>query len=139
MTKRPVQIFALLSRIVFIVAVIANFCLPVVENKTIGTNVWNVIVLGLWSYALLSSLGYFKTVVSSDEDGCTVYTTAVPIVKVGIVRIVEFFWYYFSRKQNISYRDFITLVVIDVIYMLLLLVDKSSYYYVSMEEDEYEK
>lgn len=136
MKKGTVPIFLRLAQIIFVVLVIINFVLPLRSDRSAGFNVFNFIIVILWVYALLSSLGFVKKIAKQDEDGVIEYDTTIPIAPVGIFRAVEFGYYMLFKHNVFLYKDFIILVILDITYLILLLIDKSSYCYESCPGEE---
>lgn len=136
MKKGTVPVFLRLAQIIFVVLVIINFVLPLRSDHSAGFNVFNFIIIVLWVYALLSSLGFVKKIAKQDEDGIIEYDTTIPIAPVGIVRAIEFGYYMLLKHNVFLYKNFIILVILDITYLILLLIDKSSYCYESCPGEE---
>lgn len=137
MSKRPVPIFLILSTIVFVAVVACNVFLPLLQGRSSGVCIGNLIILGCWTYTLLGSFGIIKHIAVQDEDGNIEYDTTVPVIQVVILRLIELGYFMLFKRINFEYKHFIVLVVLDVVYVVLTYVYKGSYYYESRaEEDE---
>ena len=122
-----------LSVFMFVITLLLNVIAPI-QNRIFHPDFFNLLVIGFWIYGLLSSLGYFKKPVLK-EGNRTEYITAIPIVQIGLVRLVQALWHWFVMHGDIQIGWFIALIVIDIAYIMILLLDKSSYYYESVERE----
>lgn len=122
-----------MSVVLFIVTLICNIVLPVF-GRFLHPDVFNIVIEVCWTYGMLSSLGYFKKPVLK-EGKRVEYETTIPVVPIGMIRVIQLVYHLFLKKSSLSVGLFIALVVIDVIYVFILLLDKSSYYYESVERE----
>ena len=128
--------FLTFSKIIYTIVVLFNLFVPLFDAKLgVNVNVFQIAVIVIWTYGMLCSLGYFKKVVSKSNGVCK-YEISIPIVPLGIVRILEGMFYAFLSEVVINWKMFIACIAVDVIYLLLILMDKSNYYYMSVEEED---
>lgn len=132
MKTGTMQIFLILSKIIFFGLLIANAILPVVSTKQTGIGFWQIVISFIWTYGFLSSLGLIKKIVSQDEDGKIEYATTIPFLPVGVVRVLQFGWIIWRARSVFLPKNFIVLIALDVVYTVILLLDKSSYCYESV-------
>lgn len=121
-----------ISKIFYLVIFICNVVFPL-KGKVLNISFFNLVIIILWTYALLSHLGYFLKQVSENEDGVIEYENSIPMVKLAVVRIAEAGYYALFRRDIINWRIYVILVGIDIIYVVFLLFDKGNYYYESEE------
>ena len=133
--KKSIPVFALISRIVFVVSAGLNLILSTRSDSMFGLSIWNVACLVVWTYAFLGSLGFIKFVVSEEEDGTIVYDTPFPIIQIGVLRVLQLGFMLWRHKSVFDYKVFIILVVVDALYAAFLLIDKSTNYYLSYGGD----
>lgn len=134
--NNTLQIFLLFSKILILVEIFANLVLSVNTEKKLGLGIFSVLIVIFWLYGFLGSLGYLKKTVSEDEDGVIVFDTPIPIIQIGILRILQFGYFMWRKRTVFNYRVFIVLIAIDVVYLIALLLDKGSYYYMSISEED---
>ena len=130
MKKKPVMITSILVKIMFVVKIITNMIF--VSREGASYSFFNMAESIIDVYALAANLGFIKNIAEEFADGRVIYDVPVPILPVGIVRVVEAF--YVCLLHTINLRSFIVLVATDALYLALLLIDKSSYYYESVKE-----
>ena len=135
MKKKSIPILLLISFIIFGCIAVANAILSIAGKSIVKPCFINWIILCIWVYGLLASLGFVKKYLSENEDGVIEYDTPIPFLPVGILRILEYMYYAWLRRMTINYKVFALLIALDVMYTIILLLDKSNNYYVSEEED----
>lgn len=128
------QIFYILSKIIYIILVVLNIVLPTLQSDRFGFGFWQVAVTIIWTYGILSSMGYFKKIVSQDEDGKIEYMTSVPFLQVGIARVLQLLYSMWRLRSEFILKNYIILVAFDVALAVVLLLDKSTYCYESTVE-----
>lgn len=118
----------------FVCIAVLNVVLPIL-GKYLHPDVFNLLVVAVWLYGFLSSLGYFKRPVVREEQRVE-YETSVPIVQIGILRVIQVLYHIPLKHDGINTVVLIVLVCFDVAYVLLLLLDKGSYYYETVEREK---
>ena len=136
MKKGAIPIFLRLAQVTFAVVMMFNTFLPILKHARIGLCLFNAAVMILWVYGMLNAHGVIKKIAAQDEDGNITYDTTVPLVQVAVVRVIEFAYFIWRKRQLLIYRNFIVLIVLDVLLVLFLLLDKGSYCYESCKEEE---
>lgn len=136
-TKTPVQVFKIFIWIVFIAEIVLNIALSPLSSKKIGINVFSMLELIFYVYALLCAHGVFKIVSEYVDDDTKVirYETSVPMIQIILVRIAQVLIYLMFKRADIVLKHFVILVITDILFIIVLLLDKSSYYYESVEEN----
>lgn len=132
---KPVQVLLALADIMFIAVCVANVILPVLHTKNLGLDLFHFIIIIFHVYAALGCHGYVKKI-SMLEDDVIIYDTTIPLLQVTVVRILELIYHYFRHWKDLNLRNFIILVILDVLYFLILLLDKGKYYYESRAMEE---
>lgn len=124
-----------LSRIFYLVIVIANVVISVKYEFNI---VFNLLVVLGWATGFLSSQGYGCRFVSKIE-GKSIYEIKVPIVLIGVLRILQLLLSYFF-KWKIQFPLYLILVALDIVYIIFLVLDNSHYYFeLGDDEDEWDE
>lgn len=124
------------SKGIFAVLVFINLVLPLYSGQIMKFNLFQLIIVLVWSYGLLSHLGFFKTQVSDGTEGKILYEPNTPIVQIGILRLIELIYFLALKREVFNWKVFILLIVWDVFYIIFLLLDKSRYVFEMEEEDE---
>lgn len=136
-----------LSRIITVfcvIGVVCNLFLPLFDGTAVNKISLQFAMAAVWIYGLLCSRGVFKKASSDWSDNKIEYSTSVPIVHVGVLRIIEAVWFAAVHGGEIIWIRYGILAVLDVVYIVLMLVDKMNYYYVGIresggEEDMYDQ
>lgn len=122
----------------FVVGVILNLFLPVCDEMLFNKQMLQFCLIAVWVYGLLCSKGIIKKIVSENSEGVIEYTTSVPIVQIGVIRIAEVLWFVFRHSGEVIWRNLGILVIVDVVYVALMLADKMNYYYIGVREKDEE-
>ena len=123
--------------------ILVNLFVRVATGGMFRISPFNVIMVVVAIYGLLSALGYFKVIISSDEvTGQIKYEANVPLTAVFILRALQLgVLLIFMGKVDVSFLNFGILIVVDFVYYVFLLIFKGQFYYVSEliaeSEDEF--
>lgn len=132
--EKSLKLFLHVSKIIFVILTAINIALPIVKTRAFIIIVCKIIIISVWGYACLSSLGYCKKVISEkDYAGRVRYETSVPFLPIAFLRIFEAFYLFVFRSGEVNWKNLAICIIADVVYLLLLLIDKSRYYYESAE------
>lgn len=123
----------MISKVLFGLLAVVNVSLMFCGEKW----VWlNLLVIADWFTAALSSAGYMKRFVNK-IDGNSIYEIRVPVISIGVLRMVQALLTLFFDGWTMSAPLFILAVIVDVIYAAFLMLDNSHYYFeLGDEEDE---
>lgn len=121
--------------VLYIFIVLLNLFINITGTGRINHDLFTILIIAVWTYGILCSNGYFKRTASKAPNGVITYTTNIPIVQIGFIRVFEFLWFVFLSKKEFNLKYFFVCVAFDLLLVILLLIDKSSYYYESVEED----
>lgn len=120
-----------ISRVLCCILCVINLIVPMYPESKVNVSIFQFLLIGFWIYGLLSHLGYFKKQVSFDTDEELItYETSIPIIQVGLLRIVQFGYYYIAHVDY-NLKVFVVFVIADIIYTVFLLLDKAGYVYES--------
>ena len=133
MKNKPIQIWQAMATFLGIIAVPLNSVLSVKTEGSVGI-LFLLAYLIIIIYGLLCCHGYVKKIASIDDLGEVEYKTAVPIVQIGIFRIIELGWYYW--RAELLLRNVLILIIIDLAFLVCMLIDKSTYVYKSKADTE---
>ena len=118
-----------IARVFYAILVILNVLVPVYAGKSINTFFAQYLVLIFWGYAILSQAGIFKVPVPSDVDDDIHYEANVPLLQVGLTRILEAVYFAVLKGDVVNWKVFIVYIVLDALFASFLLMDKSRYYF----------
>lgn len=130
-----IMVFVRIATIWYFVIVALNLIVPLLDGKSLNVNLFSVLMIVIWTVAILSANGFIKRVASKSDESI-VYDTILPIMPATIVRIVEFGWMFFRHHATFKPKVFFIEVVFDVIFIVILLLDKTHYYYEAVVEEE---
>lgn len=132
--ERSIVFFLKILKVCYLVIWFVNIYFGPLDEKSLVVNVARILILGIWTYALFSALGYIKKAVTEpDKNGIIKYETKIPFVPIVIIRIVEVVYFLIFKAGGVSWRNVFICIGADLLYTFLLLLDKSNYYYESIE------
>lgn len=132
--NKSLNIFMLLSKILFVLIIISNVFSPVYNVSSTVRNIIHFLVILFWIKGLLGCLGYLKKVVAREENGTIRYEVSVPFLPVFILRIIEALYGVLRKAISINLIWFGLCLFLDTVFLFVLLFNKSNYYYESIEE-----
>lgn len=133
-----IMLFTRIATVWYAAIVILNLVVPVLNGTFLNFNLFSVIILIIWTVAILSAHGIIKRLVSTLDDKI-VYDTVLPIFLPTLVRLGELAWMYFRHKQSFNKTVFLIEIAADIVFIIILLLDKSRYYYEAEEVIESEE
>lgn len=120
-----------IARIYYVVLLALNIIVNV-SGVFPNKNVLQYAVVVVLGYGLLCQHGYFRKEVKC-ERGVTEYEQSVPTLAWGVLRLLQWIFYYMFRIKDVTMGRFWFLVVLEAGFVAFLLYDKSKYYYESRE------
>lgn len=124
------------SKAFYTIIVILNILLSTTRGKLIfRPTIFSFVAILIWTYGMLAHMGYFKYEVGRSEDGNIQYESKIPIVQIGVLRIMQV-GYGLLKLKTTNWVPITILIVCDAIYIIFLLMDKGRYYYESECEEE---
>lgn len=124
-----------ISKIIYAVILFCNLVLPL-QGEFMKLDVLQLIAVIIWTYALLSQLGYFRTQISDGSDGVIRFEPNTPIIQICLLRAIQFGYLFMIKKEIVNWKVFIIVFVLDMFYLVFLLFDKSRYVFEMEGEDE---
>lgn len=131
------KFFLMLSKALFVVVALCNLMLPITAKSWCHPHITQVVLVLVWFYGFLCSLGYFNNSITKEQDGIVVREISVPIIQIGIFRICQII-FFLLRGSELDWKMYFVCIGLDLFYLVLILVDKSNYYYISIAEGENE-
>lgn len=120
--ERSIMFNTYVMKVGYVALVILNIGLPCIDGTHSRLWLMQISACVVWVFGLLGGLGYFNQL--------------VPILQIGIVRIIEcLYLLLFKYKVTIWWAVGIYILA-DVIYLVYLLIDKSNYEYVIEESED---
>ncbi|MEY8333066.1 hypothetical protein AALB53_08180 [Lachnospiraceae bacterium 47-T17] len=139
-TNRKMQLYIWVIRAFYIFVLLGNLIFSIYSDKLFQPGIFAVSIIMIWTYGLLCAHGFFRKVVSEeDENGQIRYETNIPYTPVSVVRIVELAYSFIGALETTNFKALLILIGLDVMFTVILLAYKSSYYYISelyVEEGE---
>lgn len=129
-----ILLFSRIATAFYFVLLIVNLVVPVLSESSFNVNIFTIIMMIIWTIAILSEHGIFKRVVSK-EDGKIIYDTILPILPPTLIRIIEFGWMFLRHRGTFRIGVFFTDVALDIIFIIILIFDKMRYYYEAEESE----
>lgn len=133
MLERKLKINLFVSKFMFLTAAILNLAAPLQMGVFFNRNIFQFIVLAIWLYALLAHLGYFKTEIGVSAVGNKQYEFKIPILPLGLARILEIGYFALFKNGSTNWYALLSLIVLDIIFVIFLILDKARYCYESEE------
>lgn len=120
--EQSIMLNTYVMKVGYVLLVIINLAAPCL--KGIHSRLWlmQVVICLVWILGLLGGLGYLNQM--------------VPILQVGIVRIIECLYLLLFKYKETRWWVVGLYVLVDVIYVVYLLIDKSNYEYVVEDEKD---
>lgn len=120
--ERSIMLNTYVMKVGYVLLVIINLAASCL--KGIHSRLWlmQVVICLVWILGLLGGLGYLNQM--------------VPILQVGIVRIIECLYLLLFKYKETRWWVVGLYVLVDVIYVVYLLIDKSNYEYVVEDEKD---
>lgn len=126
----------LISKVIYGIILVINLCLPL-TGQIMDFDLFQIIIVLIWTYGVLSHHGYFKTQVSDESEGTIKYEPNTPILQIILLRFLEFVYLWFTQLDVVNWKIFAGLVLADTVYVGFLLMDKATYVFeMDTEEDD---
>ena len=101
-------------KVLYVVIVFVNIFISQKKGVFFSLNIFQIVLCVTWFFGLLGGLGYFGQ--------------KIPIIPLGIIRVLEALYYGLLRGK-LNWWVFAIQVMLDIIYFTFLLFDKSNYAY----------